>query len=253
MKTKNILYTFLIILFFLLSCQNKKKDNSTDPQQSSCQDNLDGSITIQGRITLKGTKEVPLGVTTMNIKNKWVFTKDLTKPLATKKKIALGENLRVFVNKDGYYRITIDKNDTLALIPMPYLYKRPKFIVGLTKSQTLNIELEALHLEVVQNFEKESALGYKAFYKQLINVSPDTLITISGIIHKVNSSIPLENVPITTSFVSNTNGTSTFHLSDEYGQFIIQTPKNSHIVINGMASNYVDFLAKRDTVLNLKI
>lgn len=253
MNTKIALYICLINLLFMLSCQNKEQTNSTEPQHTTNQENLDGSITIQGRITLKGTEKTPLGITTINNKNKWVFTKKLTNHLSTKNKTALGENQRVFVNKNGYYKITIDKNDTLVLIPSPYLYKHPKFITGLTKSQTLNIELEALPLKVIQEFEKQTPLGYQAFIKQLKNANTDSLVTVSGTIYKTNSEIPLENVPITTSFVLNTSGASTFHLTDNYGQFTIRTPKHSHIVINGMKKNYTAFVVKNDTVINLKM
>lgn len=253
MNTKTLLTICLITLFFLFSCKDKTQSIALEPKQTTDLENIDGSITIQGRVTIKGTNKSPLGITTMNNKNQWFFTKDLTKPSATKKKIALGENQRVFVNKEGYYRITINKNDTLALIPAPYLYKQPKLITGLTKSKVVNIVLEALPLEVVRDFEKKSPLGYNAFVNQLKDIDTDTLVTVSGTIYNKDSSSPLKNIPVTTSFVSNTDGVSTFHLTDKYGQFTIKVPKNSHIVINGMAKNYNDFVAKNDTIINLNM
>lgn len=253
MNTKILIVINVITLFILFSCQNKEVNNHLDSQSILNQENSDGTITIKGRITLKGTQHPPLGINTMNIKNKWSYSKDITKSSNTKKKIALGENQRVFVNKDGYYKITIDKNDTLVLIPAPYIYKRPKQITGLTQNQTINIELELLPLNTIQDFEKENPLGHKTFIHQLKDAKPDSLVTVSGTIYKTNSTIPLKNIPIATSFVSNTNGVTTFHLTDDHGLFTIQLPKNSHIVINGMNANYNAFVVKKDTVVNLNM
>ncbi|MFD0701285.1 hypothetical protein [Myroides pelagicus] len=253
MNTKIIVATYLILSFCLFSCQENKRSNSIESEQNYSQENLDGSITIQGKVTLKGNQKAPLGVTTMNVKNKWVYTKDMSKPSAKKKRIALGENKRVFINKDGYYKITISKNDTLALIPAPYLYKAPKHITGLTKSQTINIELEALPLETVEDFKKQNPLGYQVFYNQLKSVNPDSLITISGTVYSAKSKKPLNNISVATSFIANTNGVATFRLTDKYGQFTIQSPKNNHIVINGLARNYVSFVAINDTIINIKL
>ncbi|MCA4807004.1 hypothetical protein [Myroides odoratimimus] len=255
MKTKIKLISYLLLSSFLLACQENKPLTSIEPEQTSCQENLDGSITIQGKITLKGSQKAPLGVTSMNISNKWSFSKDLSKFVkqgsSTKKTIAFGENKRVFVDKNGYYKITISKNDTLMLIPTPYLYKQPKQITGLTKSQILNIELESLPLEVVRDLEKRDTYAYTTFYNYLQKVNPDSIITVSGTIYKANTKEALENIYIVSNFSNNTMGAATHHLTDKYGQFTIKTPKNSSLLINGISQNKFYLTPKNDTIINL--
>ncbi|MFD0700122.1 hypothetical protein [Myroides pelagicus] len=251
MNTK--IFLIKCVLIFLFSCQQDKMQENLNSKTNYTNENLDGTITIQGIVTLKGSNKPPLGVTTMNVKNKWNYTKDFTSATSKRKKTAFGENKRVFVRQDGYYSITINKYDTLVLIPTPYLYKKPKNFIGLNKSQNLNIELEPLPLNVIQEFQKENSLGYNTFYNQLKTINPDSLITISGSVYNSITKKPLENIPITTSFIINTNGASTFHLTNRYGQFTINTPKKSHIVINGIDRNYIDFIAKNDTVINLNL
>lgn len=256
MKSKILLITYIILSFFLWACQENKQHAIVESEQTTCQENLDGSITIQGRVTLKGSQKAPLGVTTINITNKWIYTKDLTKFIknpSDEKIIAYGENKRAFVNKDGYYKITMDKNDTLMVIPTPYLYKQPKQITGLTKSQILNIELESLPLEVVQNFEKRNSSTYNVFSNYLKNVNPDSLVTISGTIYKANTKERLENIYIVPSFSNNSTGASTYHLTDKYGQFTLKTPKNSPIIVNGTKPNYVALIVKNDTIINIHL
>ncbi|MDM1412125.1 hypothetical protein HX038_15420 [Myroides odoratimimus] len=254
MKTKVILTISIIFLFCFISCQKKQDNLLTLSEQSHSQENLDGSITIQGRVTLKGNKKVPLGVTTINVKNKWAFSKDITKFLkeeSPQKTIAYGENKRVFINKEGYYKITIDKNDTLAIIADKYLYKQPKYITGLTKNKIINVELEPLNLEVVQNFGKKNPSAYKIYYEFLNTVNQDSLVTISGIISNQKTKTPLENIYITTSFINNTTGSSVFHFTDKHGQFSMKTPKNSLVTINNLSSKSNVFKAKNDTIINL--
>ncbi|WP_286428017.1 hypothetical protein [Myroides marinus] len=229
---------------------------ATNPLQDSCQENLDGSITIQGQITIKGTQKAPVGITTVNIKNQWAFAKNITRFLkesSPKNTIAYGENKRVFVNKNGYYKITINKNDTISIIPTPYLYKIPNEITGLTKSQVLNIELETSPIEDIQNFEKNFPTGYNILSHLLQHANPDSLVTVSGTIRNANTGIPLENINIATSFLYNTRGGVSFHFTDQHGQFNIRIPKNSHISVNALQSNNRNFIVKNDTVVNLKL
>ncbi|MDM1328387.1 hypothetical protein [Myroides odoratimimus] len=253
MKAK-IIITCVVSLFIFMSCQDKQLNMTEQPQPSICLENLDGSITIQGRITAKNTGNAPLGVTTVNIKNKWAFSKDITsflKEESPKKTIAYGQNKMVFVNKQGYYKITINKNDTLAIIPDKYLYKKPKQITGLTKSQILNIELEPLPKKVIQDFEKKNPSAYQTYYNFLNTVNQDSLITISGIVSKKKTKTSLENIYIINNYLYNTEGVSSFHFTDKYGQFNIKSPKNNRIIITANMTNYIEFTAKNDTVINL--
>ncbi|MEK6494820.1 hypothetical protein [Myroides odoratimimus] len=255
MRTKVILIiTCVVNLFIFLSCQDKQLNTKEQPQTNSCLENLDGSITIQGQITVKNTDNAPLGVTTVNIKNKWAFSKDITKFLkeeSPRKKIAYGQNKMAFVNKQGYYKITIDKNDTLALIPDKFLYKQPKHITGLTQNQIINIELEPLPQQIIQDFEKKNPSAYQTYYNFLNTVNQDNLITVSGIVNKKKTKTPLENIYIVNSFLYNTEGASSFHFTDKYGQFSLKSPKNSQILITDGHSNHIDFTAKNDTIINL--
>lgn len=258
MRAKIILtITCVVNLFIFLSCQDKQLNTIEEQSQpSTCLENLDGSITIQGRITVKNTESVPLGVTTVNIKNKWDFSKDITsflKEESPKKTIAYGENKRVFANKQGYYKITIDKNDTLAIIPDKYLYKQPKQITGLTKSQILNIELEPLPQKVIQDFEEKNPIGYKALSRFLQDVNPDSLVTVSGTISKSDTRTPLENIYIITNFLNNTKDGTSLRFTDKHGQFNIKVPKNTPITIDPFRPSYINFIAKNDTVINLKL
>ncbi|MDM1398200.1 hypothetical protein HX049_13590 [Myroides odoratimimus] len=251
-----LIITCVVSLFIFLSCQDKQLNTTEQLQPSTCLENLDGSITIQGRITVKNTNDAPLGVTSVNIKNKWAFSKDITKFIkeeSPKKTIAYGENERTFINKNGYYHITINKNDTLSIIPISYLYKTPKDITGLTKSQILNIELEPLPQKVLQDFEKNSPIGYKTLSLFLQNVNPDSLVTVSGTIYKSTTGTPSENIYVITDFLNNTKRGASLRFTDKHGQFNIKVPKNSSITIDPFQPSYINLIAKNDTVVNLKL
>ncbi|MEC4008557.1 hypothetical protein ACF8C4_15100 [Myroides odoratimimus] len=257
MRAKIILIiTCVVSLFIFLSCQDKQLNTIEQSQPSTCLENLDGSITIQGQITVQNTDNAPLGVTTVNIKNKWDFSKDITKFIkeeSPKKTIAYGQNKRVFVNKQGYYKITIDKNDTLSIIPLSYLYKKPKDITGFTKSQILNIELEPLPQQVIQNFKKNSPTGYKALSRFLQDANPDSLVTVSGTIYKSTTGTPIENIYIITNFLNNTKEGASLRFTDKHGQFNIKVPKNTPITIDPFRPSFINLIAKNDTVVNLKL
>ncbi len=235
----------LVTITFLCSCKQTK-------QESIRQTNIDGSITIQGRVISKTTQAPPIGLTTMNIKNKWTFSKDLSKAYNGKKKIANGENQRVYVDKQGYYSITIDKNDTLVLIPTDFIYQKPKHFTGFTHNQILNIELEETPKALKDFQNKYKNNGYEIFAKHLELINPNKLIKIAGVITDQTTGKPLNQKDINILYQNNTNNSPTFHFTDSLGQFFLQLPQNSQLIID--AFNHRKHLTiNRDTIINLKL
>lgn len=227
-----------------MSCQHSiEKDNINEPIK---QTNNDGSITIQGKVTVKDRDYPPIGLTTMNIKNKWSFVKEL------KSQTAYGENERVFVNKDGYYRITIDKNDTLVLLPPDILYKKPNFFTGFTHNQTLNIELEETPERYISQRKQYQNNGFEIFEKHISKINPDKIVRVAGRITSSNTHEPLVNKDISLLYQNNTNNTSIHHLTDSLGQFFIETPENSQIIIDAFNLRK-HFFITQDTIINLEL
>lgn len=250
MNTKLIYSLILAICLTNYSCQNKTSTNHHTKEISNLETNLDGSITIQGRVTVKGSNTPLLGVTTMNVKNSWLYSKDLTKVYKGKKTIAYGENKRVFVDTKGYYRITIDKNDTLVLIPTPTLYKRPKYYTGFTKNQILDIQLEPTPDAYLKFSEKYKDNGLEQFEKYLKEVNPDKIITVAGTLYDRKTKKPLNQKDINILNQENTKGSTSFHFTDKHGQFFLRVPQNSHLLIDAF-KNPTYIFPKNDTILNI--
>ncbi|MCC9043581.1 hypothetical protein LNQ81_12945 [Myroides sp. M-43] len=241
--------TLLVILSLtIFSCQKTMNDNklTTATISNVTDQNLDGTITIQGFVTVKGTNTAPLGITTMNISNKWTWLdKDYQE---------YGENQRVYIKKDGYYNITINKGDTLVLIPNQYLYKdfTNYTYTNLTQNQILNIEIEQ-DLPKMKDLEKNNERVYNNLQKHIKNSgNTDKLITVSGIVYSKETKQPLKDIIILTEFSVNTNGIGSFHRTDSIGQFSLRVPQNKKIAVNPLSyTNSIRFSAEKDTVANI--
>ena len=245
-----IITKFIMILALLLSlfsCQTSntsrlnvsKKTTNVKPQ------NIDGSITIQGKVTIKGTDTPPLGITTMNVSNKWITKVD--------NQIIHGENQHVYVNQQGYYSITIEKGDNLVLIPNPFLYKdfSNYSYTNLQESQVLNIQVEEDFDKLIE-LEKNNPLIAENLRKHLNEANVDTLIQIAGRVYNQKTMKPLQKVVVSPSFLLNTKNIGTYHLTDKRGQFFLTVPKNKEIIINPLSTkSSITFSAKQDTIVDI--
>ncbi|UVD79117.1 hypothetical protein NWE55_13445 [Myroides albus] len=250
MQTKTIITTLLWVCLTIISCQRKIASDNSKEEPAPIETNLDGSITIQGRVTVKGSDKPLLGVTTMNVKNKWTHSQELNSSYKGIKTIAYGENKRVFVDKKGFYRITIDKKDTLVLIPTHSLYKRPKYYTGFTKNQILNIELEQTPETYLAFKKKYKDSGIEQFEKYLKEVNPEKIITVTGTIYDKKTKKPLYQKDINILNQENTRGSVSFHFTDKYGQFFLRVPQNSHLLIDAF-KNPTNLFPKNDTIVNI--
>ncbi|KZE76168.1 MAG: hypothetical protein ACRCVU_19640 [Flavobacterium sp.] len=230
-----ILSTSSIILLFLLhACSpvlNKKVQNN--------------SILIQGRVTLVGTDSVPLGITSVNIKNKWVWKDDNLQ--------AYGENKRVFVDKKGYYQIHIQKNDTLVFVPNHILYGGnidQYTYSNLKESQTLNVQIKK-DQKTYEALTKNNPVLKANLEKHLKDTDTETLVTVSGTIVSKETHKPLKNVDVGSAFNNSTFGTGTYHLTDEKGEFKLQLHKGSLFSVLSLSPNSIGFYPQRDTIVNL--
>lgn len=240
----NIITLTLISTFSFHSTQNLKP-NSIARKSETMVENLDGSITIQGRVTVKGTETPPLGITTMNVANKWITKLD--------NQIIHGENQHVYIDKKGYYNITIQKGDDLTLIPNQYLYKDFKnySYTNLQLSQVLNIQVEP-DLEKLTNLEKKSPFIVQNLRKHLEEADTDSLIKIAGRIYNRKNNKPLQKVVVSPSFLLNTKNIASYHLTDKKGQFFLVVPKNKEIIINPLSTQHsISFSAKQDTIVDI--
>lgn len=237
----------ILSLTLLISCNyiNQTTKYSSDIKDSI---NLNGSITIQGRLTLIGTNNPPTGVNTVNISNKWVSRNNRTK--------LKGINQRVYVDKKGYYSITIEKGDTLVLIPNNLFYKTsiPNYtLANLNKNKTINFTLIPDSTNYKKLIQQRSELTERIL-ENLHLIDTDTLLTITGIINNKETMKPLQNIDIVELGVPNTTGSVSHTFTDIQGYFKITVPKNSNIMINGFnLQSRLHFFPTRDTIINLKL
>lgn len=234
------IFSFFLIGIVLTAC----KTNSTHLIVKSATNN-DKNIVIQGRVLVQGTDSAPLGLTTVNIKNKWVWKDESQK--------AYGENKRVFVDKKGYYKITIEKGDTLVVVPNHVIYGRDtnKYtFANLDKSQTLNIELIKDEIGY-QNLINSNEVLKSNIDNLIKNVNPEHLVSIRGTIKNKKTNQPIENVDVSSAFNNNVMGVGTYHLTDQLGNFHLKVPKGNLCSILALSANPLRFTAQNDTIINL--
>ncbi len=235
-KIKNIvlLVIIAIILSLLFACSftlNTKIQNDY--------------ILIQGRVTLEGTDSVPLGITSVNIENNWVWKDDNLQ--------AYGENKRVFVDKKGYYAIYIRKNDTLVFIPNHILYGSnitPYTYTNLQENQTLNVQIKK-DTKTYESLVNNNPLLKANLDKHLKQVDIEPLVTVTGTIRSKKTNKPLKNVDVGSAFNNSTFGTGTYHLTNENGEFKIQLHKGNLFSVLSLSPNSIEFYPQRDTIVNL--
>lgn len=232
------IFPLLLIGILLAAC---KSNTHTTRRVTDNNEN----IAIQGRILVQGTDSAPLGLTTINIKNKWIWKDESQK--------AYGENKRVFVDKKGYYKITIEKGDTLMVIPNHIIYGRDvsKYtFANLDKSQIIDIEVnkdEAGYQNLINSNEV-----LKSNIENLIkNVDPEQLVSVRGTIKSKKTNQPLKNVDVSSAFNNNVMGIGTYHLTDQLGNFDLKVPKGNLCSIQALSANAIRFTAQNDTIINL--
>ncbi|MHC5310888.1 hypothetical protein ACYSNM_12655 [Myroides sp. LJL116] len=237
MKKINLLFSLsCICLGFITSC-----DNLHTPiiESNPLLQNVDGTITIQGRVLVKNTNTPPEGVNTINIANKWKFFK--------KNLNAKGENEKVFVDKDGYYNITINKGDTIQFLPYHHFYKQKKPSYNLhsfENNQIVNFLVEPIDSSIGEQIVSKS---YKN--KEIFNVNPNKLVTLAGTVISKETGKPLENIMIMSPFYYTTLGYTTHHLTNKEGQFIITIPQNSIIAISSNTDSTITNYIEKDTII----
>lgn len=232
------IFPFLLIGILLTACKSNIHTTRRVADNNK-------NIVIQGRVLVQGTDSAPLGLTTINIKNKWIWKDESQK--------AYGENKRVFVDKKGYYKITIEKGDTLMVIPNHIIYGRDvsKYtFANLDKSQTIDIEVnkdEAGYQNLINSNEV-----LKSNIENLIkNVDPEQLVSVRGTIKSKKTNQPLKNVDVSSAFNNNVMGIGTYHLTDQFGNFDLKVPKGNLCSIQALSANAIRFTAYNDTIINL--
>lgn len=245
---KLLIYALIILSITTFSCQRAVTDKISEVSkiQNVTNENLDGTITIQGKVTVKGTNNPPVGITTMNVLNKWVTKAD--------GKQFSGENKNVYVDKNGYYNITIQKGDTLVLIPNQYLYDnfRNYRFTNLQQSQILNIEINQ-DLQKLEKLKNDTPIVFENLQKFLLDSEKaDGLVTVAGTVYSEQTKKPLKDIVVLNTFLRNTKDTGAYHLTNDTGQFFLVVPKNKEIAVNPLSpNNNFRFSANQDTIVNI--
>ncbi|MHC5354569.1 hypothetical protein ACYSNX_10405 [Myroides sp. LJL115] len=241
---KNIIFLLsLCSIGLILACSNLTSMDTKEELTT----NLDGSITIQGRVLVKETNQPPSGITSVNIANRWKFE--------IKDRRVKGENEKVFVDNNGYYRITIQKGDTIQLIPNNLIYKQitpNNKITGIEKNSTINFTLQTdsmPYLNGIKNYPHT-----KARIDRFLNeTNPEEILTVSGIVKDKETGKLVKGLAIYVRFQHNTRYINTHHLTDEYGQYTLNVPYNSNLSFE--AANYPkrtqELTVFKDTVANI--
>lgn len=239
MESKNIIIVLLLsTLSFFTSC----KTNFNQDKKLIDNSNL---ITIKGRVIVQGTNSAPQGLTSINIKNKWAWKDESIN--------AYGENEKVFANRRGYYKIKIEKGDTLVFIPNHIIYGRHSkdyTYIGLNKSQILNITIK----EDKENYDSllvDNPILKENLKRHLSSINPDRMVIVSGVIYSKKTLKPLKNVDVGYAFNNNTKGTSTHNLTNQNGEFKMSTPKGNLFTIRSLSKNPVHFYPQKDTIVKL--
>lgn len=230
------LQILILLSLAAIACKNKNYNQA----------NPDGSITISGKVTVAETGKPPLGITTMNVANKWVWQDPELN--------AYGDNEKVYVDKQGQYSITIQPGDTLMLIPNPLIYGRKKryLYTGFKHNQTLDIQVKE-DAKSYAKLQKELPEAYENLQKHIQQSDPEQLITVSGTVISETTNRPVYRTMVSVGFVTNTKGTGTYHLTDKEGKFSIQLPKGNLLSINGLMPNSVQLYPQSDTVVQIKL
>lgn len=241
----SIFFLSLFTISFFIACTNYP--TTTESSNNSLTSNVDGTITIQGKVSVYGSDLPPVGISSVTIANKWVFE--------SKNKMVKGDNEKVYIDKNGFYRITINKNDTIKLVPSYLFYKTnlPQYALSnLDKSQVINFTVypDSTAFKNVYNYSTKARVRLEKFIK---NASIDTLVTVAGTVTNTKKK-PLINLPVSASFLTNSMGVGTYHTTNEAGQFIIVVPKNTPIRFNPLSrSRTAEVLATQDTIINISI
>ena len=241
---KNLLSLSLIGL--VLSCQ--QAPSSLNNSQEVLKTNLDGTITIQGRVLVAQTNEPPIGVNSIDITNRWVYS--------NKEKNLKGDNEKVYIDKNGYYRITIQKGDTIKLNTFQYLYKTNLPQYSLTNIESNSIINFTINTDstVYKRIEKVSPEAKASLDQFIAEANPEKLVTIAGTVKDKSTHLPLTNLLITISYIQNSRGMALFHLSDEQGNFSITVPQKATLQFNPWSkTRYFEISSTKDTVVNILI
>ena len=241
---KNLLSLSLIGL--VLSCQ--QAPSSLNNSQEVLKTNLDGTITIQGRVLVAQTNEPPIGVNSIDITNRWVNS--------NREKNVKGDNEKVYIDKNGYYRITIQKGDTIKLNTFQYLYKTnlPQYsLTNIEQNNILNFTID-IDSTVYKRVEKVSSEAKVSLDQFIAKVNSDKLVTIAGTVNDKSTNLPITGVLITIPYIQNSRGIVLYHLSDEQGNFSITVPQNATLKFNPRSkTRYFEISSTKDTVVNILI
>ncbi|MHC5201471.1 hypothetical protein ACYSNV_04520 [Myroides sp. LJL119] len=240
----SILFTLLTLISLPLSCNLKWSEKQLNKPFIQ---NIDGTITIQGRVIDPITNLPPEGITTINISNKWKW---LVKIPGVPKN---GENEKVFLDKKGFFSITINKEDTIQVLPTKLLYQTNLHnykITNLKNNQILNFTVKrdsTIYKEVL----KSDPRAKEILATYLSQSNPEKIITISGTIASKITQKPIANASVGVFGINNITGAMTFHMTDNYGQFSMQVPKNSIFILNPATPQSKYFKVTNDTVINI--
>lgn len=234
----------IAILNLSIACSNPVPINQDTG--NNLKQNLDGSITIQGRVLVEGTNEPPKGITAVNIANKWKFsTPD-----------GIGQNEAVFVDKDGYYVITIQKGDTLTLMPSILYYKSntPQYtLINLDHNQTHNFTIK-LDSTNYKNAAKNAPDFLQEIEKEFDRVNLKKMVTISGTVINKTTGKPISGLPVSQRLIRNSTGSGSLHLTNKEGQFTITVPQYSTIDFNVLSkTRSATLYTSKDTIVNIQL
>ncbi|MHC5310950.1 peptidase associated/transthyretin-like domain-containing protein [Myroides sp. LJL116] len=243
---KKIYYLLsLCIIGLILACNNQSTKNKENKDILTT--NLDGTITIKGRVLVQETNQPPKGINTINISNKWKFE--------IKERGVKGENQRVYLDKNGYYQITIEKGDTMQFIANNIIYKQSLIhykVADFTKNSTINFTVKTdstPYLDGISKFPQAKPL----LDKFLNDTDPEKTFNFSGTIINKETNKPINGLPIFINYHQNTIGTTAHHLTNEQGEFKLNVPYNT--LLRFSASNSPNRTQKiyvtKDTIANI--
>ncbi len=205
------------------------------------------TVTIKGKITVEGTNKPPIGI--ISLIEVGVADYVIKGSQVGQEKDIIGTNRHTFVEKDGSYSFTVQKNATVYLRDFGNRYI-PVNLEKINASQEKNFKLKEVKGPEFETYRKNSPLDKLTDKEKKIDIHKK--VKVSGNIVDANNKI-IDNATIMQSIIFNQDGSPSFTLSDKKGNFEYKVQKGSTIYINSPGLENKEYTVFSDTILKVKL
>ena len=205
------------------------------------------TVTIKGKITVEGTNKPPIGI--ISLIEVGVADYLIKGSQVGQEKDVIGTNRHTFVEKDGSYSFTVQKNATVYLRDYGNRYI-PWNLEKINVGQTRNIALKEIKSKEYEMYRKNAPLDKLNKIEKKVDIHKK--VKVSGTLVDVDNK-PIDNATIMQLVLLNQAGQPAFTLSDKKGKFEYKIQKGSPILIASPDLESKQFTISSDTILNIQL